>query len=134
MTILNPSKILFAVALLCAAFAVQAGGYKAMQNEPSIVEIAVGNEDFSTLVAALKAADLVEVLQFTINRFQAPLHPSPLPEDHEQVYGLPNSSYLAALHTFNDGTVYVALLGEGELELVTIGTDTLTNGSGFVTL
>jgi len=33
------------------------------QKEKSIVDIAVGNEDFSTLVAALKAADLVGALQ-----------------------------------------------------------------------
>ena len=33
-----------------------------MDNKPSIVEIAAGNDDFSTLVAALQAAGLVEVL------------------------------------------------------------------------
>ena len=32
------------------------------QAKPTIVDVAVGNEDFSTLVAALKAADLVDVL------------------------------------------------------------------------
>jgi uncharacterized surface protein with fasciclin (FAS1) repeats len=31
--------------------------------QKTIVDVAVGNEDFSTLVAALKAADLVEALQ-----------------------------------------------------------------------
>jgi uncharacterized surface protein with fasciclin (FAS1) repeats len=39
-------------------------------DQPSIVDIAVGNEDFETLVAAVVAADLVEVLdglrQFTV--------------------------------------------------------------------
>jgi uncharacterized surface protein with fasciclin (FAS1) repeats len=38
-------------------------GKKAMDVEPSIVAIAAGNPDFSTLVAALKAADLVETLE-----------------------------------------------------------------------
>lgn len=33
-----------------------------MEDKPGIVEIAAGNEDFSTLVAALKAAGLVDVL------------------------------------------------------------------------
>lgn len=33
-----------------------------MKAKPSIVEIAAGNDDFSTLVAALKAAGLVDVL------------------------------------------------------------------------
>lgn len=33
------------------------------QKQKSIVDIAVGNENFSTLVAALQAADLVEALQ-----------------------------------------------------------------------
>jgi len=31
--------------------------------QKTIVDVAVGNEDFSTLVAALKAADLVSALQ-----------------------------------------------------------------------
>ncbi|WP_435416558.1 fasciclin domain-containing protein [Polaribacter aestuariivivens] len=35
---------------------------KKMEMEPNIVEVAVGNENFSTLVAAVKAADLVETL------------------------------------------------------------------------
>jgi len=36
---------------------------KAVAQDQSIVDIAVGNEDFSTLVTALKAADLVGALQ-----------------------------------------------------------------------
>ncbi|TMM28773.1 fasciclin domain-containing protein [Polaribacter aestuariivivens] len=35
---------------------------KKTEMEPNIVEVAVGNENFSTLVAAVKAADLVETL------------------------------------------------------------------------
>ncbi|RAJ26690.1 putative surface protein with fasciclin (FAS1) repeats [Gelidibacter algens] len=34
-------------------------------SEPNIVEVAVGNENFTTLVAAVKAADLVETLSGT---------------------------------------------------------------------
>ena len=45
----------FAAALLMAAPALAA--------DKTIVEIAAGNPDFSTLVAAVKAADLVETLQ-----------------------------------------------------------------------
>ena len=54
---------LAATMLLVAAFAQAAhheGGHD--MAKPTIVEIAVGNADFSTLVAALKAADLVDVL------------------------------------------------------------------------
>jgi uncharacterized surface protein with fasciclin (FAS1) repeats len=48
------------------AAALVSGGALADHHEmdkPSIVEIAAGNEDFSTLVAALKAADLVATLE-----------------------------------------------------------------------
>jgi uncharacterized surface protein with fasciclin (FAS1) repeats len=45
----------FALALVLAAPALAA-------DEKTIVEIAVGNKDFSTLVKALKAADLVDTL------------------------------------------------------------------------
>jgi uncharacterized surface protein with fasciclin (FAS1) repeats len=53
-----------ALALLAAGPALAAhheGAHDAAA--PDIVEIAAGNEDFSTLVAALKAAGLVETLQ-----------------------------------------------------------------------
>ncbi len=65
MTILNPIRIFFVSALLIAATAVQAGGYykKSMDEKPTIVGVAAGNDDFTTLVAALKAADLVGVLE-----------------------------------------------------------------------
>ena len=59
---------LMAVTALCAVFFGASSGYAAHHEsgepkaEPTIVEIAVGNPDFSTLVAALKAADLVEAL------------------------------------------------------------------------
>lgn len=53
-----------AIALVLAATAADAnhhmGGHA--DSKPSIVEIAVGNEDFTTLVTALKAAGLVDAL------------------------------------------------------------------------
>ena len=54
------------MAFTSAAWAGHCGGNHdhgmAARDEPSIVEVAAGNEDFSTLVAALQAAGLVEVL------------------------------------------------------------------------
>ena len=47
-----------------ATFAIAAGfALQANAGEKNIVEIAAGNEDFSTLVTALKAAGLVETLK-----------------------------------------------------------------------
>ena len=65
MSILNPRHIFVFFTLIFASVAVQAGSYgsKPMEAKASIVEIAAGNEDFTTLVAALKAADLVGVLE-----------------------------------------------------------------------
>ena len=51
---------LFAAAALLLPIATQAE--TPAKPTQSVVEIAVGNEDFSTLVAAVKAADLVEAL------------------------------------------------------------------------
>jgi uncharacterized surface protein with fasciclin (FAS1) repeats len=68
MSISHPLRILLVFTLLFST-AAWAGGYNksdakpAMEAKPSIVEIAAGNEDFSTLVAALQAADLVGVLE-----------------------------------------------------------------------
>jgi uncharacterized surface protein with fasciclin (FAS1) repeats len=45
-----------------AAVETETSTENAMDEQQTIVEIAVGNENFSTLVAALKAADLVETL------------------------------------------------------------------------
>lgn len=60
------SKKSFFVAAALTAFAftntVLAGNYDTAKKKPSIVEVAVGNPDFSTLVTALKAADLVDTL------------------------------------------------------------------------
>ncbi|MDM7861501.1 fasciclin domain-containing protein [Alteromonas sp. ASW11-36] len=59
------STLLLSTALFGVSTAVVAGGnYKQKSHQqPSIVAIAANNPDFSTLVAALKAADLVEALQ-----------------------------------------------------------------------
>ena len=58
--------LITSVTLLAALFTTgaHAGHHEEgeMHSAPSIVEIAAGNADFSTLVAALKAAGLVEVL------------------------------------------------------------------------
>ena len=40
----------------------------AAEAKPTIVEVATGNEDFSTLVAALQAAGLVDVLAGDLSR------------------------------------------------------------------
>lgn len=62
------AKRFFAVVALCGAFfgatAANAGHHESGESmaKPTIVEIAVGNPDFSTLVAALQAADLVDAL------------------------------------------------------------------------
>ncbi len=59
---------LFSIAALCGAmFSVtlaNAGSYESAKvaEKPTVVDIAVGNPDFSTLVAALTAADLVDAL------------------------------------------------------------------------
>jgi len=57
-----------AVVALCGAFFGATAGYAAHHEggepmaKPTIIEIAVGNPDFSTLVAALQAAGLVDAL------------------------------------------------------------------------
>ncbi len=57
-------KAMLAIALVIPAVAMPAmagGSYKAASN--TVVDVAVSNQDFSTLVAALKAADLVDALK-----------------------------------------------------------------------
>jgi uncharacterized surface protein with fasciclin (FAS1) repeats len=58
-------KSLFAIAAFAALSLTNtafAGKSDTAMKKPSIVDIAAGNPDFSTLVAALKAADLVDTL------------------------------------------------------------------------
>lgn len=64
----NKIKMMFKKSILTSLFSflLIAGGFKAQATEnngqPTIVETAASNEAFSTLVAAVKAADLVGVL------------------------------------------------------------------------
>jgi uncharacterized surface protein with fasciclin (FAS1) repeats len=57
-------KAMLAIAFLipaAAAPAIAGGGYKAASN--TVVDVAASNQDFSTLVTALKAAELVDALK-----------------------------------------------------------------------
>ena len=59
-------SILIAVSVAAMSMSVFADGHgyhKKAEAQPTIVSIAAGNPDFSTLVTALKAADLVDALQ-----------------------------------------------------------------------
>lgn len=56
------AAVLFTLALSTTANAGHHEGGHAMEAQPNIVEVAAGNSDFSTLVAAVKAAGLVDVL------------------------------------------------------------------------
>ncbi|HAW06198.1 MAG TPA: beta-Ig-H3/fasciclin, partial [Saprospirales bacterium] len=49
--------VLSVTMILCVAFA------SSLSAQKTIVDVAVGNKDFTTLVTALKAADLVSALQ-----------------------------------------------------------------------
>lgn len=57
------AKVLSVAALLASAATFTAWATSNTSSSDDIVDIAVANESFSTLVAALQAADLVEVLQ-----------------------------------------------------------------------
>jgi uncharacterized surface protein with fasciclin (FAS1) repeats len=109
---------LLAVVALSATFlgttAAYAGSSAAAEAKPSIVEIAVSNPDFSTLVAALTAADLVETLSgdgpFTVF---APTNEAfaQLPDGTVEMLLLPeNKDKLVAILTYHvvAGTVMAA--------------------------
>lgn len=100
---------LLAVVALSATFlgttAVHAADPAAAEAKPTIVEIAAGNPDFSTLVAALTAADLVETLSgegpFTVF---APTNEAfaQLPEGTVEMLLLPeNKDKLVAILTYH---------------------------------
>ncbi|WP_240612814.1 fasciclin domain-containing protein [Alteromonas flava] len=58
------STIIAAALIGVAGVAVAGGNYtKSKHSQPDIVDIAAGNANFTTLVAALKAADLTEALE-----------------------------------------------------------------------
>lgn len=54
---------LASLTLLISSNALAGGSYGKSKAKPTIVEIAAGDENFSTLVAAVKAAGLVDTLQ-----------------------------------------------------------------------
>lgn len=77
--------------------------------KPTIVEIAVGNPDFSTLVAALQAADLVDALSG---------------EGPFTVFAPTNAAFAA----LPDGTLDMLLLPENKKKLVAILTYHVVSG------
>ena len=106
--------------------------------QETIVEVAVGNEDFSTLVAALKAADLVSALQgdgpFTVF---APTNDAFAKIDAETLASLleeKNKSALANILTYHvisgsiTATDVVAALkkGNGMVELTALNGQVIT--------
>ena len=123
------------------------------ETAPNIVEVAAGNSDFSTLVAAVKAADLVETLSsdgpFTVF---APINDafSKLPEGTvENLIKPENKETLTGILTYhvvsgkydaaavveainaNDGTFTVPTVQGGDIELSLVdGNVTLTDVKG----
>jgi uncharacterized surface protein with fasciclin (FAS1) repeats len=112
-----------------------------MEASETIVEIAVGNDDFSTLVAALEAADLVDTLSgegpFTVfaptnEAFEA------LPEGTLDDLLLPeNQAQLQAILTYHvvAGEVMAADVEPGEVTTVEGSTFTISveDGNVFIT-
>ncbi|MGB5172365.1 fasciclin domain-containing protein [Eudoraea sp.] len=128
-------KVIFILSLV-AIFTVQ--NTKAQMNSESIVEIASSTDDFSTLVTALKAADLVGALQgdgpFTVF---APLNSGFAKIDSETLNSLlepENKDQLSAILTYHvvagkltAADVAKALeAGKGKVELTTLNGATLT--------
>lgn len=128
-------KVIFILSLV-AIFTVQ--NTKAQMNSKSIVEIASSTADFSTLVTALKAADLVGALQgdgpFTVF---APLNSGFAKIDSETLNSLlepENKDQLSAILTYHvvagkltAADVAKALeAGKGKVELTTLNGATLT--------
>ena len=62
MTFLHKAMLAIALVVPLVAAPAIAGSYKSAGTSNTIVAVASGNPDFSTLVAAIKAADLVEAL------------------------------------------------------------------------
>jgi uncharacterized surface protein with fasciclin (FAS1) repeats len=128
-------KVIFILSLV-AIFTVQ--NTKAQMNSKSIVEIASSTDDFSTLVTALKAADLVGALQgdgpFTVF---APLNSGFAKIDSKTLNSLlepENKDQLSAILTYHvvagkltAADVAKALeAGKGKVELTTLNGATLT--------
>ncbi len=126
-------KLVFIFTLLAVGFTFNANAQK-----QSIVDIAVGNDNFSTLVTALKAADLVGALQgdgpFTVF---APTNDSFAKIDANTLNSLlepANKKALAGILTYHvvagklaAGDVVNALKkGKGKAEVTTLNGATLT--------
>ena len=126
-------KLVFIFTLLAVGFTFNANAQK-----QSIVEIAAGNDNFSTLVTALKAADLVGALQgdgpFTVF---APTNDSFAKIDSNTLNSLlepANKKALAGILTYHvvagklaAGDVVNALKkGKGKAEVTTLNGATLT--------
>lgn len=129
-------KLLFLMASLVVLFGTTA--VKAQENSKNIVEIATSVDDFSTLVSALKAADLVGALQgdgpFTVfapvNSGFAKIDADALnsllqPENKEKLSGI--LTYHVVSGRIAAADVVNALKGgNGKAELKTLNGSTLT--------
>lgn len=127
---------LFAAAALLLPITAQAE--KTEKAKPTVVEIAVGNEDFSTLVAAVKAAGLVEALSsegpFTIF---APTNDAfaKLPDGTvESLLKPENKDKLAAILKYHvvAGKVMAADVSAGKVETLNGAKATITVKDGKV--
>ena len=127
---------LFAAAALLLPVTAQAE--KTEKAQPTVVEIAVGNEDFSTLVAAVKAAGLAEALSsegpFTIfaptNEAFAKLPAGTV----ESLLKPENKEKLAAILKYHvvAGKVMAADVSAGEVETLNGAKATISIGGGKV--
>jgi uncharacterized surface protein with fasciclin (FAS1) repeats len=129
-------KVIFILSTVALLFATNQ--VKAQDNSQDIVEIAVSVDDFSTLVTALKAADLVGALQgdgpFTVF---APVNSGFAKIDENTLNSLlqpENKETLAAILTYHvvSGNIKAADVasalkkGYGKAELTTLNGGTLT--------
>lgn len=117
---------------------ITAGAETATKPTKNVVEIAAGNDDFSTLVAAVKAADLVEALSgegpFTIF---APTNAAfeKLPEGTVETLLKPeNKEKLQGILKYHvvSGTVMAKDVTAGEVEMLSGAKSTITVKDGKV--
>ena len=132
-----------ALTAVAPSFAHDHGGKAAAEAQESIVEIAAGNENFTTLVAALQAADLVDALSgegpFTVF---APTNDAfaALPAGTVDSLLLPeNKGQLTAILTYHvvAGEVFAERTPEGTYELETLQGETvevIVDSHGAVTV
>ncbi len=132
-----------ALTAVAPSFAHDHGGKAAAETQNSIVEIAVGNDNFTTLVAALQAADLVGALSgegpFTVF---APTNDAfgGLPAGTVETLLQPeNKGQLTAVLTYHvvAGELFAEGTPEGTYELETLQGDTvevIVDSHGAVTV